>query len=104
MTGETLKDVLHYIAIIHKEPGSIYGVSFTDVPGVVAAADSLDSALSEAAEALAFAAEDWEQLTGTLFPRPRSLDVLQADGEFASIAAEAVVAAAPLTSRVGAAA
>jgi predicted RNase H-like HicB family nuclease len=37
-------------------------VSFTDVPGVVAAADSLDSALSEAAEALAFAAEDWEQL------------------------------------------
>ena len=62
MTGETLKDVLHCIAIIHKEPGSIYGVSFTDVPGVVAAADSLDSALSEAAEALAFAAEDWEQL------------------------------------------
>ena len=94
----------HYIAIIHKELGSIYGVSFPDVPGVVAAADSLDSALSEAAEALAFAAEDWEHLTGTPFPRPRSLDVLQADSEFASIAAKAVVAAVPLTSRVGAAA
>jgi len=87
--------VLHYIAIIHKEPGSIYGISFPDLPGVVAAADSLDAALSEAAEALAFAAEDWEQLTGTPFPRPRSLDVLQADSEFASLAARAVVLARP---------
>jgi predicted RNase H-like HicB family nuclease len=56
------------------------------VPGVIAAADSLDAALSEAAEALAFAAEDWEQLTGAPFPRPRSLDALQADAEFAAIA------------------
>jgi predicted RNase H-like HicB family nuclease len=29
--------VLHYIAIIHKERGSIYGVSFPDLPGVTAA-------------------------------------------------------------------
>jgi hypothetical protein len=59
---------------------------------------------SEAAEALAFAAEDWEHLTGTPFPRPRSLDALQADTEFASMASSAVVAAVPLTSRVGEAA
>ncbi|HXG78506.1 MAG TPA: type II toxin-antitoxin system HicB family antitoxin [Methyloceanibacter sp.] len=94
----------HYIAIIHKEPGSIYGVSFPDLPGVAAAADSLDAALFEAAEALAFAAEDWEQLTGTPFPAPRSLDILRADAEFASLAADAVVAAVPLKAAVGAAA
>ena len=87
--------VTHFIAIIHKEPGSIYGVSFPDLPGVVAAADSLDAALSEAAEALAFAAEDWEELTGSLFPHPRSLDALQADAEFSSMAANAVVPAVP---------
>ncbi|MGH6804930.1 MAG: type II toxin-antitoxin system HicB family antitoxin [Methyloceanibacter sp.] len=93
----------HYIAIIHKEPGSIYGISFPDVPGVVAAAESLDAALSEAAEALAFAAEDWEQLTGTPFPRPRSLDALQADTEFVSLADRAVVAAVPLPAHIEAA-
>ena len=96
--------MLHYIAIIHKEPGSIYGVSFPDVPGVVAAAESLDAALSEAAEALAFAAEDWEQLTGMPFPRPRSLDALHADAEFASLSERAVVAAVPLAAHVGEAA
>ena len=95
--------MLHYIAIIHKEPGSIYGVSFPDLPGVVAAAESLDAALSEAAEALAFAAEDWEQLMGTPLPRLRSLDALQADTEFAAMADRAVVAAVPLPAQVAAA-
>ena len=94
----------HYIAIIHKEPDSSYGISFPDLPGVIASADSLDTALREAAEALAFAAEDWEELTGSSFPRPRSLDALQKDDEFAAMAAKAVVAAVPLASPVGAAA
>ncbi len=95
---------MHYIAIISKEQGSLYGVSFPDVPGVIAAAESLDAALAEAAEALAFAAEDWEELTGSPFPSPRTLDALQADAEFASMADNAVVAAVPLTTGVGAAA
>lgn len=85
----------HYIAIIHKETDSSYGVSFPDVPGVITAADTLDDALFQAAEALAFAAEDWEQVTGTLFPEPRSLDALHRDAEFAEAAKQAVVAAIP---------
>lgn len=85
----------HYIAIIHKETDSSYGVSFPDVPGVITAANTLDDALFQAAEVLAFAAEDWEQVTGTPFPRPRSLDALQHDAEFAVAAREAVVAAIP---------
>jgi predicted RNase H-like HicB family nuclease len=93
-----------YIAITHKEQGSSYGVSFPDLPGVIATAESLDAALSEAAEALAFAAEDWEGLTGTPFPRPRSLDALQADADFISLKSNAVVAAVPFVASVGEAA
>ena len=91
----------HYIALIHKDPDSIYGVSFPDVPGVIAAAETLDSALSEAAEALAFASEDWEAHSGAPFPRPRSLDALRDDPQFRARAQDAVVAAVPLPAPVG---
>jgi predicted RNase H-like HicB family nuclease len=96
--------VAHYIALIHKETKSSYGISFPDVPGVVTAAESLDAALAQAAEVLAFAAEDWAELTGTPFPKPRTLDALRADESFAAMAEEAVVAAVPLTLTVGQAA
>jgi predicted RNase H-like HicB family nuclease len=92
--------VAHYIALIHKEPNSIYGVSFPDVPGVIAAAETLDDALSEAAEALSFAAEDWEAHSSAPFPAPRSLDALREDPQFSSRAQDAVVAAVPLTAPV----
>ena len=91
----------HYIALIHKDPGSIYGVSFPDVPGVIAAADTLDGALSEDAEALAFAAEDWKSHSGAPFPPPRSLDALREDPQFSARAQNAVVAAVPLAAPVG---
>lgn len=83
----------HFIALIHKEPDSSYGVSFPDVPGVTAAADSLDAALDNGADALSFAAEDWEQHIGTPFPQPRSLDSLQADPDFAIELRQGAVAA-----------
>ena len=86
----------HYIAVIHKEPGSAYGVSFPDVPGVIASAASLDAAIAEAREALAFAAEDWEVLVGSAFPSPRTLDALQDDPVFRDHAVGAIVAAVPL--------
>lgn len=42
-----------YIALIHKESDSDYGVSFPDFPGCVTAGDTLDEARANAAEALA---------------------------------------------------
>ncbi len=86
----------HYIAVIHKDPDSAFGVSFPDVPGVIASAASLDAALIEAREALAFAAEDWATLTGAPFPSPRTLDALRGDPLFREMSAVAVVAAIPL--------
>lgn len=79
----------HYIALIHKEPDSGYGISFPDVPGVTAVADTLDEALQEASVALGFAFEDWR---GPL-PAPRTLDDLRTDGQFIDSSADAVVAA-----------
>lgn len=69
-------------------------MSFPDAPGVTAAADSLDAALGNGAEALAFAAEDWEKHAGVPFPQPRSLDNLQADPDFAMELRQGAVAAA----------
>jgi predicted RNase H-like HicB family nuclease len=101
--GEGLT-VAHYIALIHKDSDSSYGVSFPDIPGVIASADSIDEAMSEAGEALAFAAEDWSKLTGGPFPRPRTIDELREDPAFRDDAIEAVVAAIPFRAKVDAAA
>ena len=79
----------HYIALIHKEAGSGYGVSFPDVPGVTATADTLDEALRESGVALAFAFEDW---AGAL-PLSRTLDQLRGDPDFLDWSRDAVVAA-----------
>ncbi|KFL26655.1 hypothetical protein JP74_13075 [Devosia sp. 17-2-E-8] len=81
--------VRHFIALIHKEPESGYGISFPDVPGVIAVADTLEDALAEAEIALGFAFEDW---VGDL-PAPRALDDLMMDPAFVEARQQAVVAA-----------
>lgn len=79
----------HYIALLHKGPDSGYGVSFPDVPGVTAVADTLDDALREASVALGFAFEDWHGDR----PLPRTLDQLRGDPGFIDESRDAVVAA-----------
>ena len=93
----------HYIALIHKDADSCYGISFPDVPGVVTAGDTIDEVMQKAAEVLEFAAEDWSQLTGREWPRARTIDELRADPEFLEGAADAVVAAVPFRATVEAA-
>jgi predicted RNase H-like HicB family nuclease len=86
----------HYIALIHKDADSCYGVSFPDWPGVITAGDTIDEALQQAVEVLTFAAEDWEDsddLKG--IPKPRTIDELRADPEFRDDAVDAVIAAVP---------
>jgi antitoxin HicB len=89
----------HYVALIHKDPDSCYGVSFPDVPGVFTAGNTLDEAMQKAAEVLEFAAEDWLKLTGRDWPKARTIDELRADPEFQEGAAEAVVAAVPFSAK-----
>jgi len=89
--------VTHYIALIHKDADSVYGVSFPDLPGVTTAADSLDDAIRLAAEVLAFAAEDWSALTSSDFPVPRTIDEIRDDPALQTDLADAIVAAIPMT-------
>lgn len=69
-----------YVALIHKDPGSDYGVSFPDFPGCVTAGVNLDDARGMAEEALAlhFArmAEDEAPV-----PEPSSLEAVMAERE-----------------------
>jgi predicted RNase H-like HicB family nuclease/metal-responsive CopG/Arc/MetJ family transcriptional regulator len=69
-----------YIALIHKDAGSDYGVSFPDLPGCITAGVDLDDARRMAEEALALhlagMAEDDEPI-----PEPSSLEAVMADRE-----------------------
>jgi predicted RNase H-like HicB family nuclease len=53
-------DMRHYLALVHKEPDSAYGVQFPDIPGVYSAADEPDAVIPKAIEALRLYAEDCE--------------------------------------------
>jgi predicted RNase H-like HicB family nuclease len=88
--------MVHYIALIHKDADSCYGVSFPDWPGIITGGDTIDEAMSNAAEVLQFAAEDWEDANGAhIIPPPRSIDALRSDPEFLRDSADAIVAAVP---------
>ena len=43
---------MRYIAFIHKDRDSIYGVSFPDMPGCISAGDTIDEAVRSGVEAL----------------------------------------------------
>jgi predicted RNase H-like HicB family nuclease len=93
----------HYIALIHKDADTSFGVSFPDVPGVITGGDTIDEAMHCASEVLAFAAEDWRERTGNPFPKPRSIDELRKDAVFQRDAENAIVAVIPFGMKVEAA-
>jgi len=69
---------MEYIAYLHKDGKSDFGVSFPDFPGCITAGKSLDEARRKAPEALAFhiagMLEDGEKI-----PKPSKLDDLAED-------------------------
>jgi predicted RNase H-like HicB family nuclease len=69
-----------YIALIHKEADSDYGVSFPDFPGCIAAGATLDEARDMAEQALAFHLDGLEQ-DGEALPEPSSLETVMGDPE-----------------------
>lgn len=71
---------MDYIAYLHKDSKSDFGVSFPDFPGCVTTGKSLDEARRRAPEALAFhiagMLEDGEKI-----PKPSKMDDLVADAD-----------------------
>jgi predicted RNase H-like HicB family nuclease len=72
--------MLQYIGLIHKDPGSDYGVSFPDLPGLITAGKDLDEARAMAEEALAFHIEGLVE-DGEAIPEASSLEAIMADPE-----------------------
>ena len=91
---------MRYVAFVHKEPDSIYGVSFPDFPGCVSAGETLDQALANASEALQGHVQMLEA-DGESVPLPRSLDAIQADPSLEEEREGAVLSAVHLIRDLG---
>ena len=92
----------NYIAIVHKEAKSDFGVSFPDFPGCITAGKNIDEAKDMAQEALTLhiqgMIEDGEQLPGS-----SKLEDIMSDPDYANAIAYLVVSvpdAKPRTVRV----
>lgn len=71
---------LTYVAVIHKEKGSDYGVSFPDFPSCITAGKTLEEAIEEANDVLQFhvdgVVEDKESL-----PKSTALDKIRSENK-----------------------
>lgn len=63
----------HFLALIHKDTDSAYGITFPDVPGCFSAADTLEEIIPNAIEALSLWFEDQPMV------EPRSMDIIFAE-------------------------
>ena len=80
---------MNYIAVIHKDPKSDFGVSFPDFPGCITAGRTLEEAKVMAAALEGHIAE--MRGAGEPLPTPASLDAVLANPDFADGAAFIVV-------------
>jgi predicted RNase H-like HicB family nuclease len=92
----------NYIAIVHKEAKSDFGVSFPDFPGCITAGQTIDEAKDMAQDALTLhihgMLEDGEKM-----PTPSKLEDIMADLDYSDATAYLVVSvpeAKPRTVRV----
>lgn len=83
-----------YIALVHKDADSAWGVSFPDLPGCFSAADTLDDVLPKACEALELWFEDQPQV------EPRSMSEIRAEVA-GDLADGAVLMAVPFVTSAG---
>jgi len=90
-----------YIALIHKDADSEYGVSFPDLPGCVSAGATMDEARINAEEALALHVEGLIE-DGQAIPAPSSLDAVMAypENRDGAVIIVPLKAAVPRTVRV----
>ncbi|GGB44389.1 CopG family transcriptional regulator [Roseibium aquae] len=86
----------YYIALVHQDGQSAFGVQFPDVPGCFSAADDMNDLIANASEALAL------HLEGEGLPDARPLDALRTDPEIAEeLARGAFLVAVPYISLTG---
>ena len=85
---------MEYIAYLHKDKGSDYGLSFPDFPGCVTAGKTLEEAREMAVEALTLHVSAMIE-DGDALPEPSTLDQLADDPAMKGAVAFLVSAEAP---------
>jgi predicted RNase H-like HicB family nuclease len=80
----------NYIAVIHKDPASDFGVSFPDFPGCVTAGRSIDDAKDMAQDAISLHIKGMLE-DGESIPAPSKLEDIMDDPDFADAAAVIIV-------------
>jgi len=80
----------NYIAIIHKERDSDFGVSFPDFPGCISAAGTIDEAKDMAQEALSLHIKGMIE-DGETIPSPSRLEDIMSDPHYSDAVAFLVV-------------
>ena len=88
----------NYIAIVHKDPKSDFGVSFPDFPGCITAGKTIDEAKDMAKEALTLHIQGMIE-DGDALPDPMQLEAIMADADFADAAAYLVIEVADVKPR-----
>jgi predicted RNase H-like HicB family nuclease len=86
---------MRYIAFIHKDPDSVYGVSFPDMPGCFSAGETIDEAVRNSVEALSGHVRMLEA-DGDPVPTPRDFDAIMNDPELEEDREGAMTTVVPL--------
>ncbi len=80
----------NYIAVVHKDPKSDFGVSFPDFPGCITAGSSIDEAKDMAHDALSLHIKGMLE-DGEKIPAPSKLEEIMADSDCSDAVAILVV-------------
>ncbi len=92
--------LMRYLAFIHKDPDSVYGVSFPDLPECYSAGNSLEEATQNAVEALSGHVRLLEA-NDSAVPLPRPPDEIIADPDFTEWREDATLVLIPLVRDLG---
>jgi len=80
----------NYIAVVHKDPKSDFGVSFPDFPGCITAGSSIDEAKDMAHDALSLHIKGMME-DGENIPAPSKLENIMDDPDYSDAAAILIV-------------
>ena len=88
----------NYIAVVHKDPKSDFGVSFPDIPGCVTAGSTIDEAKDMAHDALSLHIKGMLE-DGDKIPVPSKLEDIMDDPDYSDAAAILVVSVSEVKPR-----
>jgi predicted RNase H-like HicB family nuclease len=88
----------NYIAVVHKDPKSDFGVSFPDFPGCITAGSSIDEAKDMAHDALSLHIKGMIE-DGENIPTPSKLENIMDDPDYADAAAILIVSVSEVKPR-----